>query len=348
MDFGLDETQQAIADLAANVLRESATDSARAAAALATDGGYDETSWKALAQAGLLSLALPTDVGGDGFGAVEVALVLTEVGRQVLPLPALATLALGVLPVVAFAPPDLQRKLLAGVGDGAVLTAALRGAEPVHCEGDVLIGTRVGVPCAAQAAHVLVPVEDRTAVVAADAPGVSLVRTPSASGAPEYTVRFAGTPIDDAFAATAADVDRFAICGAAAVADGVLAGALALTAEHLRSRVQFGRPLATFQAVAQEIADVYVVARTVHLAAVSLAWRLGTGRDADEDAAVAAYWLGAELPRAVQVCHHLHGGLGVDITYPLHRYYSQAKDLARLVGGAAARLEALGDRCCSN
>jgi alkylation response protein AidB-like acyl-CoA dehydrogenase len=139
--------------------------------------------------------------------------------------------------------------------------------------------------------------------------------------------------------ATAEDVDRFAIVGAAAVADGVLAGALALTAAHLRSRQQFGRPLATFQAVAQQVADVYVTARTVHLAAVSAAWRLDAGRDAGDDLAVAAYWLAAELPKALQACHHLHGGLGVDITYPLHRYYSHAKDLARFVGGAAYRLD---------
>jgi alkylation response protein AidB-like acyl-CoA dehydrogenase len=133
-----------------------------------------------------------------------------------------------------------------------------------------------------------------------------------------------------------------AVAGAAAVADGVIAGALALTADHVRSREQFGRALATFQAVAQQIADVYVVARTVHLAALSAAWRLEAGLDADEDIAIAAYWLAAELPTALQVCHHLHGGLGVDITYPLHRYYSHAKDLARFVGGAAYRLDRQG------
>ena len=63
-----------------------------------------------------------------------------------------------------------------------------------------------------------------------------------------------------------------------------------------------------------------------------------------EDLAVAAYWLAAELPKALQSCHHLHGGLGVDITYPLHRYYAQAKDLARLVGGAGYRLDRLAER----
>lgn len=350
MDFGLDEAQRAIAELAASVLRESATDSARAAAAVAADSGYDETLWKAMAQAGLLSLALPDGLGGDGLGPVEVALVLTEVGRQVLPLPALATLALGVLPVTAAAPTAVQQELLGQVGDGAVLTAALRDApaDPVRQSGDTVSGSRIGVLYAAQAAWLLVPTESSTAVIAPDAPGVTTTRTPSATGAPEYTVRFADVPVAASLPATAPEIDRYAVCGAAAMADGVLAGALALTAEHLRNRVQFGRPLATFQAVAQQIADVYVVARTVHLAAVSLAWRLGAGRDPDDDAAVAAYWLAAELPRALQVCHHLHGGLGVDMTYPLHRYYSQAKDLARFVGGAAARLDALGERCCSN
>src|SRR5438105_1211225 len=100
VDFSLDETQQAVADLAATVLRGDA-DHARVEQALASAAGYDETAWKGLAQAGLLSLPLPAALGGDGVGAVEVGLVLIEAGRQALPLPALTTLALGVLPVVA-------------------------------------------------------------------------------------------------------------------------------------------------------------------------------------------------------------------------------------------------------
>jgi hypothetical protein len=148
--------------------------------------------------------------------------------------------------------------------------------------------------------------------------------------------------------ATAVDLGRFAVAGAAALADGVLAGAVELTAEHLRTRVQFGKPLATFQAVAQQIADVYIVARTVSLASMSVNWRLAEGLDAADDLDIAAYWLAAEMPRALQVCHHLHGGLGVDITYPLHRYYSHGKDLARLAGGAAANLDSIGARCSSH
>jgi alkylation response protein AidB-like acyl-CoA dehydrogenase len=342
VDFSLSEAEQAIADLAASVLR-SAPDDGRVLAALAAPAGYDEAAWKAMGQAGLLALGLAHPIGGDALGALATGLVLREVGRQVLPLPALATLALGVLPVAAHGTPEQQAALLPEVAHGRVLTAALRGGE-VTLSGDRASGGRVGVPYAEQAHRILVPTPDGSAVIDPRAGGVTLIRTPNSTGTPEYTLRLDAAPVDFVLAATPEDVDRFALAGAAAVADGVIAGALALTAEHVRTREQFNRPLATFQAVAQQIADVYVVARTVHLAAVSAAWRLETGRDADEDLAVAAYWLAAELPRAVQVCHHLHGGLGVDITYPLHRYYSHAKDLARFVGGAGYRLDRLGAR----
>ena len=340
MDFNLDEAQRAVADLAANVLRGD-PDDGRVLAALASPLGYDESTWKAMGQAGLLALALPESLGGDGLGPLATSLVLTEAGRQVLPLPALATLALGVLPVAKYGTADQQAALLPEVAHGRVLTAALRGGDAAMA-GDRISGTRVGVPYAEQAHRILVPTAAGTAIVDPHTAGVTLTRTPTSTGAPEYTLRLDGAPIDTVLAAEPHDLDRFAVAGAAAVADGVIAGALALTADHVRNREQFGRALATFQAVAQQIADVYVVARTVHLAALSAAWRLEAGLDADEDIAIAAYWLAAELPKALQVCHHLHGGLGVDITYPLHRYYSHAKDLARFVGGAAHRLDVLG------
>jgi alkylation response protein AidB-like acyl-CoA dehydrogenase len=350
VDFSLDDTQCAVADLAATVLRSPDADGSRAGHALTGASGYDEPLWKALAQSGLLSLALPEDQGGEGFGPIEVGSVLREVGRQILPVPALATLAFGVLPIAALGTRE-QHEELGEVADGRILTAALRGI-PATRDGDdlVLDGVAVGVAYAAQAHRILVPTGQGIALVSPSREGVSLVRTPTSSGAAEYTLRceFVRVSSREVLAGDEQTLQRFAIAGAAAVADGVIAGALELTAEHVRTRHQFGKPLATFQAVAQEIADVYVAARTMNLASVSAAWRLGNGFDADDDLHVAAYWLAAELPRALQVCHHLHGGLGVDITYPLHRYFSQAKDLARLVGGASARLDLIGARCSSN
>jgi alkylation response protein AidB-like acyl-CoA dehydrogenase len=350
VDFSPDETQRAVADLAKTVLSGAEADHARTTAALAGEHGYDESLWKSMAQAGLLSLAVPEAVGGDGFGPLEVAAVLTEVGRQTLPVPAYATLALGVLPIARFGTSE-QQQVLAEVGDGAVLTAAL-STVPVSTDGDdlVLDGRVSAVPYAAQARLILLPTDEGVALVEPGTAGLTLVRSTTSTGAPEYSVECSSVRVarSSVLGAAAADLGAYAVAGAAALADGVLAGAVDLTAEHLRTREQFGKPLATFQAVAQQIADVYIVARTVHLAATSVNWRLAEGIDAADDLDIAAYWLAAEMPRALQVCHHLHGGLGVDITYPLHRYYSHGKDLARLAGGSAARLDSIGARCSSH
>ena len=338
MDFALDETAHEVADLAAAVLDDA--NATRVQQALADPCGYDETAWKAMAQAGLLGLAIPADAGGDGLGAVEVAAVLTAVGRRPLPLPALATLALGVLPLVRLG----GAQHLAGVADGAVITAA---PAPMRLADGVVCGRARNVPYAAQAVRMLVATDDGVAVLEPHTDGVALARTSTSSGTPSYTVTCTGAAPIDVLAGSISDLEVCALAGAAAVADGVVAGALELTAAHIRSREQFGRPVATFQAVAQQIADVYVIARTMHLAATAVNWQLAQGHPATSDLEIAAYWIAAEVPPALQTCHHLHGGLGVDITYPLHRFYAHAKDLGRLVGGAEHRLDRIAS-CISS
>ena len=339
MDFALDDTARQVADLSATVLREVGEHS-RVTQALAGATGYDETAWKALAQAGLLALAVPTQYGGDGLGAVEVATVLTAVGRQAAPVPAFATLALGVLPLTRLG----AAEHLSGVADGAVFTAALSALTMTHGR----VGGRArAVPYAQQAQQILLPTGAGIALVSPAADGVRLTRTTTSTGMPEYAVECTSVRPDNLVPGSLADIETCALAGAAAVADGVLAGALELTAEHVRTREQFGRPLAVFQAVAQQIAEVYITARTMHLAATAVNWQLANDRPSEADTQIAAYWLAAEVPTALQVCHHLHGGLGVDISYPLHRYYSTAKDLARLVGGAALRLERIAS-CASS
>jgi alkylation response protein AidB-like acyl-CoA dehydrogenase len=210
-------------------------------------------------------------------------------------------------------------------------------------------GIKTGVPYAAAARWILVPASSVSGpvvtVVEPDADGLSCQRTRTSSGLPEYTLRLEDTPVLHVLAGCAvAQLYQLAMAGACAVADGVVAAALELTTEHVRTREQFGRPLATFQAVAGQIADVYATARTLHLAAMSACWRLDTGRDAGRDADVAAYWLAQHGPAALRTCHHLHGGLGMDISYPLPRYSALMTDLVALVGGADHRLDQLSLR----
>ena len=359
MDFTPGEAETEAARLATQILgAESRTDDAGAgfhgAASTAEPADYDTRLWKELADAGLLSLALPTHLGGEGLGVQATAAVLTQVGSHAARVPALASLALGVLPVALCTDTALQRQLLAGVASGdTVLTAGIREpSEPMPDSPATTItagtvsGVKTGVPYAAAARWILVPASTEAgtvvAVVEPDADGLSCQRTRSSSGQPEYTVRLDHTPVLAVLDGCPSSVlSQLAVAGACAVADGALAATLDLTSRHVRDREQFGRPLATFQAVAQQIADVYATARTLHLATLSLGWRLDTGRDAGHDADVAAYWLAEYGPAAMRTCHHLHGGLGMDISYPLPRYSALVTDLVTFVGGSDVRLDLL-------
>lgn len=336
MDFSLDETQRDIAGLAADVLGRE-IDFERPPG----ERGYDEQVWRALGKAGLLALALPSELGGDGLGLAEVAVLLTELGRAAAPVPAL-TLAFGLLPLDFLGTPDQRAELLPEIATGdAVVTAAVHEPSAPLVEQPstravadggqwLLTGVKTAVPFAAGATRVLVPVSmpGGTGVFLVDpkADGVTIAGT---------TMRLDRVAVEEADqlrdrepGEALATLHRYALAGMIALGDGALAGALALTTEHVGRREQFGRPLATFQAVAQQIADVYIASRTVHLAALSAIWRLASGRDPQPDLDIAAYWFAQEGPRALATCHHLHGGLGVDIAYPLHRYYALIKELS--------------------
>ncbi|HWF80507.1 MAG TPA: acyl-CoA dehydrogenase family protein [Streptosporangiaceae bacterium] len=354
MDFELDVAQQVIATSAADVLRGADT---------------GDAAWQAMAKAGLLALTLPGWLDGDELGVLEAAVLLTEVGRAAASVPALNTIMLGALPVTRWGSRDQQEQMLAGVGTGdAILSAAVREtstpmpvapATTATLTGDgragTVTGTKVGVRYAAQARWLLVPATTTgggRAVVIVDpaAGGVDVCLTPACGDVPEYTVRLDRAPITGVLGTdqqetgeAVDDLYRLAAAGAAAMADGALAGALDLTARYVASREQFGKPLATFQAVAQQIADVYVTSRTLHLAALSACWRLAVGLDPAQDVDIAAYWLAQEAPAAVRTCHHLHGGIGLDVEYPLHRYSSMISDLVRFVGGADYRLSLLSE-----
>ncbi|MEU7766243.1 acyl-CoA dehydrogenase family protein [Nocardia sp. NPDC049190] len=353
MDFTRDEGQDAVAEVVVSLMeRELAR---------------DMDLWPSLVDSGLLALALPERHGGDGMGLPEVSVLLTELAMDAVAVPALPTLGFGVLPLLASAPEKIVAQVLPDVAKGTVLTAAL--SEPAApftikpettavTSGDTvrITGRKVAVPYAEQARWLLVPTSSGIALVDSEADGLVKTPTPVSGGIPECTVLLdeVEIPVAQLWATGLVELHRLALASIGAVADGLLKGAIILTAEHLRTRRQFGRPLAEFQAVAQQIADLYVVSRTLHVAAVSANWALAQNDASqrqsdriDDDLEILAYTVTAELPMAMQKCHHLHGGLGVDMTHPMHRYYSQAKDIARWLGGASFRLDRLGARCSS-
>jgi alkylation response protein AidB-like acyl-CoA dehydrogenase len=346
VDFSPDPQQQAVADVLTSVLER-------------------ENSWEALVAGGVTALGLPERLGGDGVTLPEIATALTEIGRHGTIGPALATLGYGIIPLLDLASAEQQDRYLAGVAKGSVLTAALN--EPgaplpdrpaTTLANNRLSGTKIGVPYADVAEWMIVTTDTAVVVVSPKADGVQLTKTPTSSDSDEYVVTFADAEIDgvlDAAAgpatsnasASAHRVNQLALAATGAFAAGLVAGALRLTADYVGSRHQFGKPLSTFQTVAAQLAEVYIASRTITLASTSVIWRLSEGRDADDDLDVLAYWLTSEAPPAMQICHHLHGGIGMDITYPMARYYATIKDLTRLLGGPSYRLDLVGAACSS-
>jgi alkylation response protein AidB-like acyl-CoA dehydrogenase len=367
MDFAFTEEQRAVAEAAAGVLDGMVTPE-RVAAAEAGDDRTDREVWAALAAADLLGLAVPEPHGGQGLGLTELCIVLEAQGRCVAPVPLWPTTVLGALPLARFGPAELAARWLPGVVAGeVVLSAALSGAagSPTLTPAITataagtgrwsLEGTELAVPQAHLATRVVVParVPDGGVLVALvdpHAPGARLERAVTTNREIHPHLHLTGLEVgpDDVVAppATGADVLRWTLdagwTGLAALAVGVCESALAQTAAYLNERQQFGRPLSAFQATLLRAADAAIDIEAMRVTLWQAAWRLDTGRPASEAAAVAAWQASDRGQRVVHATQHLHGGLGADVTYPIHRYFLWGKQIELLLGGPSRQLARLG------
>ncbi|WUH97082.1 acyl-CoA/acyl-ACP dehydrogenase [Spirillospora sp. NBC_00431] len=362
MDFDLGETRRELQGLAADLLaREAAPERL---AAFERDGApYDAATWKALARAGILGAVLPEDAGGAGLGPVELAVVLREAGARVAPVPLYASLALAAVPIGRHGT-AAQRALLGPLNEGeTVLTGAYREPGPAgdvtstarrDGGGFVLDGVKTFVPYAREASRILVPARvdgGAIGVFLVEPAAVTITRQPPATTEPLSRVALDGVRAGPgALLGGTADgaawdtMRRAAVAGAVAVASGVIDGALKLTTEFVRTREQFDRVLAQFQAVTMQIGDVYIAKRALDVAVWAGVWRLAEGAaDTDEVLAVAACNACGPVVKALYTCQHLHGGIGLDVTYPLHRYFAWGRQYAHLLGGTEDRLDALGE-----
>jgi 3-oxocholest-4-en-26-oyl-CoA dehydrogenase beta subunit len=130
--------------------------------------------------------------------------------------------------------------------------------------------------------------------------------------------------------------------GQCALQLGVLARALELTSEYAKTRVQFGRPIGAFQAVAQRLADAYIDVEAVRLTMWQAAWRLAAGLPGETEIATAKFWAADAGHRVAHTAVHIHGGVGIDTDYPLHRYFVSAKRTEFELGGATTQLRRIG------
>jgi 3-oxocholest-4-en-26-oyl-CoA dehydrogenase beta subunit len=367
MDFSFTEEQEAVRELADRIftdlstqerLREMETDPA--------SERFDRKLWSELAAAGLLGISLPEDVGGAGLGFVETGLLAEAAGRTAAYVPVVETLAAAAPAVARFGTEAQRQRWLPGVVSGeSVLTTALvelggtpgapaAVAEPVG-DGWRISGVKACVPSGMIADAILVTARiepDGVAVfiVPAGADGVAVEQQTANNGQPEGLFTFSEVSVpSDALLGSVADgpavVEWLVARSTTALAlsqAGAAAASLALVAEYTKNREQFGKPIATFQAVGQRAADAYVDAEAIRLTAWQAAWRIDEGLPADKEVAVAKFWAADGGQRVVHAAVHLHGGVGVDREYPLHRFFLNTKHIELTLGGATDQLLRLG------
>jgi acyl-CoA dehydrogenase len=363
VDFAETESQAELAGLARKILTEQVTPERLAAAEKGPDR-FDAALWADLAGAGVLAAALPEELGGAGLGFLDACSVLIEMGRAVAPVPYLASAVLGAGAVARFGSAAQQEEFAAPAGRGElILTAALAeedGDDPAapsaraerSADGWLLSGVKTTVPAAPLAALLLVPAAttDGLAVflVRPGDPGVTVSRQQVTSGDSTGRVtldgvligadRVLGEPGGDA----AGWLLRAATVGLCATAAGVTARALELTAEYARERIQFGKPIGGFQAVAQRLADGYIDCEAVRLTMWQAAWRLAEGLPCAAEIATAKFWAADAGHRVAHTAVHVHGGVGIDLSHPAHRYFVAAKHCEFMLGGATVQLRRLG------
>jgi 3-oxocholest-4-en-26-oyl-CoA dehydrogenase beta subunit len=366
MDFKLTDEQLAVSEAAGGVF-SGLVDAEKIAAVESSTDRIDRDLWQALADADLLGLAVPEADGGAGYGLMELCLLLEAQGNVVAPVPLWSTLVLGALPLARFGSAAQRAAWLPGVVAGdVILTAALTGAasSPTSMpsvrasavgDGFALQGTELAVPQAHLADRIVLPArtEDGGVLLALldpAAPGVTLERAVTTNREVHPHLHLADVTLgaDDVLAGpdtgrAALDLalvtSTIALC---ALQVGVCEAALTKTATYLNARQQFGRPLSTFQGTMLRAADGAIDIEAMRVTWENAAWRFDTGREATDAARVAKWQASERGQRTVHATQHLHGGMGADISYPIHRYFLWGKQIELLLGGPSAQLAKLG------
>ncbi len=365
MDFELTDDHVEVRDLASTIFADLAGLD-RVVQVEQREDGFDSHLWKVLADSGMIGIAVPEAAGGAGLGMLGLAALLEQQGRRVAAVPLCSVIAGAALPIAEFADQAQAARWLPGLLDGSRLItgtfeappgeiAALRG----HHDGDAIVvsGELAQVPAAGISAGIVVPVrlEEgglRVALVPTEADGltltpVSITSHENAASARFDQVRVEARDVLPGDGHTIVAWARARLRVALAVLQlGVCEEALRATAEYTSQRIQFGRPISTNQAVAVRAADAYLDTEAIRVTAYKAAWLIDSGAgDAAVEAAslVAKWWASAGGLRVVLATQHLHGGLGADVDYPIHRYFLWGRQIAFSLGSADALAAELGD-----
>jgi acyl-CoA dehydrogenase len=367
VDFSFSEELLDLAGLTRAIVADHATP-ARLAEVEATGDRFDRALWTDLATAGVLSAALPESVGGNGLGLLEQCAVLVELGRTVAPVPYLCSIVQSGSAIAEFGS-DAQRArwaVPAAAGE-LVLTAALSeeaGDDPASPTTTAsrasasapwhLHGSKVAVPSGPVANAFLVPAETAAGLtvflITPNDSGVAVRRQEIVDGDAAAVLELDDVTVGDdrvlGGPGTGGAVTEWLTArgtvGLCALQAGVADASLQMTAAYANRRVQFDRPISTFQAVGQRLADCYVDVEAIRLTLWQAAWRLSKNLSSHNEIATAKFWAADGGHRVAHAAVHIHGGLGIDVAYPLHRYFVASKRIEFTLGGATAQLRRIG------
>lgn len=366
MDFEESEDQKAIADMASRLLHDTLSDERRArlyGVLREPNRAFDGEAWQAIATAGLLGLMVSEANGGSALGMAEAGKVLEAQGAVLVPVPLLQNMVM-VLPALdRYAPNALKAELLPDLLAGTKMATVAapqmafgqvsRPRAIAKGDGYALSGTIDAVPFAQEADYILLSADlpDGQSIIGIlDRADLNISPGLAMSGEGADSLRLDHTPLPAAHVlavgaealAARAHLRDWALAGIAALQIGVLSEALRRTAEYTVERKQFGRPLAGFQAVTQQAADAFMVIEALR----GLYWKtvvaIDKGVDAALDAHAAKWWVAEAGHQVAHTALHLHGGIGQDLEYPIHRYFLWAKHLGMMMGSTPEHLQAIG------
>lgn len=330
----------------------------------AKQGAIDPTLWSQLAASGLLGLEVAEDKGGAGLSVLENVAVAEELGRAVALVP-FGPVAFAALPAIAehgseAAAAQWLSDVISGdkvitVGlDEDLADDPLAPVTTATSDGDewVLSGAKINVPFGEFADAIIINAQGPDGVlalvVATSDAGVTITPALSTGQGPSALVEFDGVRIraDRVLGTDGEQVVGFLrdrmILALCAEQTGILERALELTAEYGREREQFGRAIGSFQAVAQRLADAYIDVRGLKLTTLQAAWLLSENLDATTELATAKFWAADAGHRVAHTAVHVHGGVGIDVDHPVHRFFLRAKQNEFNLGSAPTQLRRIG------
>ena len=367
MDFNFTDEQEMLGNLAGEIFHAEVT-SASLKRIDGQDPWFDGELWKKLADADLLGIPVPEAQGGMGYGLLELCLLLEQQGRALAPVPLLPTLVMGALPIAKFGSSQQQQDYLPAVAAGElILTAALEepaGQDPLEPttravkdgDGYKLSGIKHEVPAVDLAQRIIIPAQSaegvRVFLVDPAAPSLRATKSRSSTGEPLFLLELADVPVGPANYLGNAENGReilewiyqSTLAALCLLQVGVSERTLEMTTDYVRERVQFGVPVGSFQAVQHRCADGYIDVAAMRWSAWRAAWLLEQGRSAADEIAIAKFWAADAGSRIANSAMHLHGGIGVDLDYPLHRYYLWARQIGLHLGTGTAQLATLGEQ----